>query len=70
MGAVTGHSVRISRVEVGKDGAEPPWERVGSEPVVDTGELLVVCESGVSGYTPGKSAPTDLPCNVQGLFIG
>ncbi len=57
MGAVTGHSARIARVEVGKDGTEPPWERVGSEPVVDTGELLVACESGVSGYTPGKSTP-------------
>ena len=57
MGAVTGHSARIARVEVGKDGTEPPRERVGSEPVVDTGELLVACESGVSGYTPGKSTP-------------
>ena len=45
------------RVEVGKDGAEPPRERVGSEPVVDIGELPVACESGVSGHTPGKSTP-------------
>ena len=51
-----GHGAK-ERVEAGKDGAEPPWERVGSEPVVDIGELPVACESGVSGHTPGKSTP-------------